>query len=111
MVIQVKASKVLLMSLFRIDKILPDRYKIRRVPFNSYYTLARAGKILSLSPSALLNRLAVSRQNHGLLLNTEGFIHPDSLKNILKGRCKRTIRAAIKEGEKQLERLTSGETL
>lgn len=107
MVIQVKASKALLMSLFRIDKLLPDRYNIRRVPFKSYYTLARAGKILSLSPYVLLNKLAVSRHHHGLLLNSDGFIHPDSLKRMLKEKCKRTIRAAIKEGEKQLEGLTS----
>jgi len=84
------------LTLWKIERVLPDRYGVKKVPFEKYIPGPRGASYLNISVNTLTYRLACHRTAHALRVNEKLFIHPDGMVELLKKSAQARIRRELK---------------
>lgn len=107
MVLQLMGSERLLMIRWKIETLLPKRYKgTRTVKFTRYLPGGSVANRLGISENTLLLRLATSRKAHALRINKRLMVHPDALVYLLKKKYQTVIKKELCAGIKIMAELS-----
>lgn len=92
MVLKLKTKANLEWCIRSIERSLCLKYDLKSYPFRRYFPCRVIGKFLpDVTPRQFLSLCAKSKKYHGLIVNGEFFVHPDSILTYVRQHYRRKI--------------------
>lgn len=96
MVLHLQQKHLILTTTF-LKETLELRFKLKKYPLRSYKNFDDVADMIGQSRSEFRKRITTSKSLHGIIVNGNFMLHPDSAIEVIKRGFKKTIASVLAE--------------